>query len=153
MSKPAIRIAIADDEPFVLAALASLIRRQRDMDLVGSAAHASALLELVDERSPDVVLTDLRMPGDVTNTIRSIDRKKNAPAVIVFSAFDEVVALHASLEAGATAFILKDLSPREILCTVRDHATWRAALLEAGSWTGNARRGARTLEQARGSSS
>jgi DNA-binding NarL/FixJ family response regulator len=139
VSKTAIRIAIADDEPFVLGALTSLIRRQRDMDLVGVTADADGLLALVERQSPDIVLTDLRMPGDVTGIIRSIDRMENAPAIIVFSAFDEIVALHASLEAGAAAYILKDLSPGEVLRTLRDHATWRAALLEAGSWTRGAR--------------
>ena len=157
MSRPAIRIAIADDEPFVRTALASLICRQPDMDLVGVTIDADGLLALVEKHLPDVVLTDLRMPGDVPQIIRSIDRMENAPAVIVFSAFDEVVALHASLEAGATAYILKELSPREILSTLRDHATWRAALLEAGSWTCIARRGAgapsNPSPQARGSSS
>lgn len=140
MSKPAIRIAIADDEPIVLGALASLIRRQRDMDLVGVTTDADGLLALVERQLPDIVLTDLRMPGDVPSIIRSIDRLENAPAIIVFSAFDEIVALHASLEAGAAAYILKDLSPGDVLSTLRDHAVWRAALLEAGSWT----RGVRT---------
>jgi DNA-binding NarL/FixJ family response regulator len=100
------------------------------------------LLEVVENLSPDIVLTDLRMPGDVTAIIHSIDSLMNAPAVIVFSAFDEIVALHASIEAGAVAYILKNMSAQNVLSTLRDHATWRAALLEAGSWTRGARNSA-----------
>ena len=139
MDRATIRIAIADDEPAVLKALGNLIRRQRDMNLVGSASSAHALFELVERQSPDVVLTDLRMPGDVPATIRSIDALMDAPAVIVFSAFDEVIELHASIEAGAVAYIVKNLAPQDVLATLRDHATWRAALLRAGSWTRGAR--------------
>lgn len=133
-TKHAIRIAVADDEPVVLTALASLIGRQRDMDLVGAARDAAGLLELAARQGPDVVLTDLKMPGDVPAAIRAIDLLDDAPAIIVLSAYEEVTALYACIEAGAAAFVLKHVSAHDVLATVRDHARWRGALLEAGSW-------------------
>lgn len=129
-----VRVLIADDQPWVRAALTRLIRQQSDVVLLGAARDAEELLRLARTTSPDVVLTDLRMPGNVPAAIRTLDRARDRPAVIVLSAYDEIAALHTCIEAGATAYLLKDLSPQQILDSIRDHAMWRRSLLDAGSW-------------------
>src|SRR5437879_3674591 len=99
-SSPSIRILIADDHVVVRAGLRSLLRRQDDMIVVGEAANASELLSVARDAAPDVVITDLRMPGGgVLDCIRSLCGERR-PRVVVFTAFDDPTDASLALHAG-----------------------------------------------------
>src|ERR1700739_3961923 len=59
----AIRVLIADDHPLIIAGVRRTIEQSEDFEVVGEARSAPELLTLVERRSPDIVLVDLRMPG------------------------------------------------------------------------------------------
>lgn len=116
---PSIRILIADDHVVVRAGLHSLLRRQHDMVVVGEAANASELLSVAREAAPDVVITDLRMPGGgVLDCIRSLCGERG-PRVVVFTAFDDPTDASLALHAGASGYVLKQAPETHLLTAVR----------------------------------
>jgi two-component system response regulator NreC len=115
-----IRVVVADDHAVMRAGLRSLLQAQRDMVVVGDATCAQELLVKVRTLRPDVVVTDLRMPGGgVLDAIRSMRAEPNAPNVVVFSAFDDPAEAVSSLRSGAIGYVLKQASEDQLLTAVR----------------------------------
>ena len=67
-----IRVIAIDDHELILSAIAEELSKQEDIELVGTADHGSQLHDLVREKSPDVVLLDLGMAGEVRGRISTI---------------------------------------------------------------------------------
>lgn len=118
-----IRIVIADDHAVVRAGLRSVLSRQADMAVVGEASSAAELQRRVTELAPDVVITDLRMPGGgVLDTVRAVSGEDAAAPrarVVVFSAFDDASDAVLALRAGALGYVLKQSLEGDILLAVR----------------------------------
>jgi two-component system response regulator NreC len=115
-----IRILIADDHVVVRAGLRALLGRQRDMDVVGEAADSRDLVQKVHELEPDVVVTDLRMPGGgVLESIRALKAAPGAPDFVVFTAFDDATDAALVLRAGASGYVLKQGPEGHLLTAVR----------------------------------
>ena len=87
---PSLRVVVADDHPLFLEALAHLVTDAAGMELVGRAATGTDLIECVAECDPDVVVTDLRMPGvDGIEAIRRMRQANPSQRVLVLSMHDE----------------------------------------------------------------
>ena len=115
-----IRIMIADDHPIVRDGLAGVIEEQADMALVGQASTGHEALALYCQLRPDVTLMDLRMPGlSGVETIFAIRRQVPAARVIILSTFDAEEDIYRSLQAGAKAYLLKDVGRRILLEVIR----------------------------------
>jgi two-component system response regulator NreC len=115
-----IRILIADDHQVVRIGLRSLLGRQPDMEIVEEARDSLELAARVKELSPDVVVTDLRMPGGgVLECIRGLASDVRAPSVVIFTAFDDPTHASQALAAGATAFVLKQAPETHLLTAIR----------------------------------
>lgn len=121
------RVLVVEDDPTVLARLASLIDAAPDLSLVGTASTVNDGVSLLANARPDVLLTDLGLPdGSGVELIRQIaDTGLDTEAMVVTVFGDESHVVEA-LEAGATGYLLKDLSASEIVSSIRQ-------LLDGGS--------------------
>lgn len=115
-----IRIIIADDHPVVRDGLAGILNTQPDFEVVGEAEDGQELLNLCNELTPDVVLTDIEMPQmDGVEALREIQRNHPQMHVIVFTAFDSDDRIIGAVQAGARGYLLKGAPRDEVFRAVR----------------------------------
>lgn len=103
-----IRVVVADDHPMVRIGIAAVLSAEPAVELVGEAANGNELLERVAETTPDVVLTDLSMPGldGITATARLRDSHPDLP-VLVLTMHEDDEQVFAALRAGARGYLVK----------------------------------------------
>ena len=121
-TSPHSRVAIADGNALVRGALSALLDAEDDMDVVGEAGDGDEAFALAERELPDVVLLDLDLPGmDGLETTRRIlsEPALEGVRVIVLSVSDADDHLFGALRAGASAFLVKDTQPAELLEAVR----------------------------------
>jgi two-component system, NarL family, response regulator DesR len=135
-----IRVLVAEDQRMVLGALAALLELEDDIVVVGRAESGDAALLLVSEQRPDVVLTDIEMPGmsglELAERLRA---EGTTPRVIILTTFARSGYLRRALEAGAAGYLLKDAPAANLADAVRRvHAGLRAVdpELAAEAWSG-----------------
>lgn len=116
---PSVRVVLADDEELVLEGLTAVLTSAPDIEVVGSATDGRALLAVVAEREPDVVLLDVRMPElDGLEALRLFPSAP-PPYCAVLTTFDLDGYVDGALEAGAHGFLLKDVAPDMLVRAVR----------------------------------
>jgi NarL family two-component system response regulator YdfI len=110
-----IRVLIADDHLVVREGLRAILGTRADLDLVGEATDGGEAVQLTEERSPDVVLMDLRMPGvDGIEAIRQIKARDPEVEIVILTTYDEDDYIVEGLRAGARGYLLKDVG-RDVL--------------------------------------
>jgi DNA-binding NarL/FixJ family response regulator len=120
VDKPGIRIIVAEDHPVVADGIVAILERAKDMVLVGQARDGGEAIELLKRHQPDVVLLDLRMPIlDGIGVLGWIRRSGSKVRAVILSIFGSVSDVSQAIQAGASAYLLKDTSPNEILETIR----------------------------------
>lgn len=109
-----IHVLIVDDHPVVRRGIISLLSNHDDLEVVGEAGSVQAALELLSQLRPNVVLLDIRLPGesglDLLDHIRTVDAK-----ILILTSFDDEEHVLEALQGGAHGFILKSVSD-EMLC-------------------------------------
>lgn len=133
MSTP-IRVVIVDDQELVRAGLRPLAERDGDIVVVGEAADGRAGLSRTRELRPDVVLMDIRMPVlDGTAATREIvaDPALDGVRVLILTTFDEDENVFDAVRAGASGYLLKDVSPQDLRSAIRTVAAGDALLSPA----------------------
>ncbi|HEX8266067.1 MAG TPA: response regulator transcription factor [Pyrinomonadaceae bacterium] len=115
-----IRVFSVDDHPLMHEGIATLINNQADMTLVAEASSGGEALERFHLWRPDVTLMDLRLP-DMTGieAMISIVREFPNARVIMLTMSEGDVEIRRALEAGARAYLLKTMPPKEITETIR----------------------------------
>jgi two-component system, NarL family, response regulator DesR len=104
-----IRVVIAEDQAMVAGALASLLGNQPDIDVVGTAYNGREALTAVRILKPDVLLTDIEMPGLSGIELASAVRLQQIPPkVVILTTFARQGYLRRALEAGVVGYVLKD---------------------------------------------
>ena len=115
-----IRILCVDDHPLVHVGIATVIRNQPDMTLIAEAFNGRDAVQKFREHKPDVVLLDLRLPDmsgiDTMITIRNEFPEARA---IILTTFEGDVEIQRALEAGARAYVLKSMPPKELVEVIR----------------------------------
>jgi DNA-binding NarL/FixJ family response regulator len=115
-----IRIVLADDHQIFRDGFRVLLRKQKGIQLVGEAADGMSLLGQVQELNPDVVITDVRMPGlDGIAVTRQLQQERPDVPVIGLSTYDEEQVIVDMLEAGARGYLLKNASKEEIFDAIQ----------------------------------
>ena len=122
----AIRVLLADDDEAFLEHLRTLIERQRDLSVVGTATNGLAAIELVDELAPDAAVLDLHMPLlDGVSACARLRRDHPSLCLIALTG-DDAPALHrAAKDSGADDVLLKNQlvdGLLERLAAARTHA-------------------------------
>lgn len=124
-----IRVIVADDEPLMRFALRTLLESQDDIVVIAEACEGAQMVEQAREGQPDLVLTDLRMPGmDGIAATRSLRELPEPPAVLVLTTFDTEDGIARALAAGARGYLLKDAPPEQVVAAVRLVAAGGTAL-------------------------
>jgi two-component system response regulator DesR len=133
-----IRILVAEDQAMVLGALATLLDIEDDHTVVARASDGRQALELARSESPDVVVTDIEMPGmtglELAAALKELDPR---PRVVILTTFARPGYLRRALEAGVGGYLLKDAPAEELAEAVRRvHAGGRAVdpELAAEAW-------------------
>jgi DNA-binding NarL/FixJ family response regulator len=117
-----IRVVIADDQPLVRAGFAAVLAHPPDIEQVGEASDGDEAVQVVVHERPDVVLMDVRMPrlDGIEATRRIVADARCADArVIILTTFDLDEYVYGALKAGASAFLLKDAAPEQLLEAIR----------------------------------
>jgi DNA-binding NarL/FixJ family response regulator len=119
-NRSVIRILIVDDHPLLRDGIAALVGGQRDMELVGQACTGREGIEQFRTHVPDITLMDLQMPDkNGIEAILEIRKKTPEARIIVLTTYSGDVQVARALEAGARAYLLKNLLHTELLETIR----------------------------------
>lgn len=128
---PPIRVVIVDDQELVRAGLRPLAERDGDIAVVGEAADGRSGLARARELKPDVVLMDIRMPimgGLEATRAIAADDGLDSIRVLVLTTFDEDDHVYEAIRAGASGYLLKDVSPEDLRAAIRTVAAGDALL-------------------------
>ncbi|MEO5775270.1 MAG: response regulator transcription factor [Flavobacterium sp.] len=115
-----ITLAIAEDHQALIDGMKLFFKDEADIMLVGESNDGEALIELVKNKRPSVVITDIRMPKcDGIMATRIIKSKYPETKVIAFSMFDQDEAIEQMKAAGASGYIMKNSSLQTVLDAIR----------------------------------
>ncbi|MFF4548172.1 response regulator [Streptomyces sp. NPDC001406] len=129
MTTRTIRVLIADDQMMVREGFSVLLNAMPDIEVVGEAVNGREAVERVRELAPDVVLMDIRMPElNGIEATREIVAADGTAKVLVLTTFDLDEYVYQALRAGASGFLLKDASARQLADGVRVVASGEALL-------------------------
>ena len=116
-----IRVLIADDQELIRQSLSFVLDAQADIEMVGTASDGREAIELVRKEKPDVVLMDIRMPKvDGMECTRLIKSAYPQIKVIILTTFDDDEYVFGALRYGASGYLLKGVSVKELADAVRE---------------------------------
>jgi DNA-binding NarL/FixJ family response regulator len=128
-----ISVVVADDHEVVRNGFAGLLETQPDITIVGTAADGADAVRICREQAPDVVLMDIRMPGmDGIEATRQLTAAgapaADRPRVLILTTFDLDEYVYDAIRAGASGFLLKDVTAERLFDAVRVVAAGDALL-------------------------
>lgn len=117
-----IRTLLADDSPLLMALLVRIVSKDERVLIVGAVSDGRTALARTISLQPDLVITDLNMPGmDGAELTRRLKQRPNPPVVLVATGDDTCEARERCLAAGADAFLVKSGSlPPRLLSTIQE---------------------------------
>ncbi len=115
-----ITVLLVDDQPLLRAGFRMILDAQPDLTVLGEAGDGAAAIRDAARLRPDVILMDVRMPGvDGVEATRRILATQPNTRIIILTTFDLDEYAYAGLQAGASGFLLKDVTPPELLTAIR----------------------------------
>ncbi|HAV65335.1 MAG TPA: DNA-binding response regulator [Verrucomicrobiales bacterium] len=118
--KKRIRILIVDDHSLMRVGLVNLLNLEADLTVVAEASTGQQAIELYEKHHPDVVIMDLRMPGlSGDETITRLAERYPDVKVLALSSYDLQEQIFRAVQAGARAFLPKDVVLEELLNAIR----------------------------------
>ncbi len=119
MNNEKIRVFIADDHDLYRDGLRMLLNKDGEIEVVGEASNGKELIDLAAKLNPDVIITDLIMPGiDGVAAIKTLFTK-GMTRIIALSTFDSERLIVNALEAGAKGYVIKNAQKGEIIAAVK----------------------------------
>ncbi len=123
------RVFLVDDHPMIRAGLAGLIQSQPDLEVVGEAADAPSALQAIVSCQPDLVLTDLTLPGrSGIDLIKDLLAVRPDLSILVLSMHDEMVHAERVLRAGARGYVMKEAGGERLMAAIREVLTGRVSV-------------------------
>lgn len=124
-----ITVLLADDHPIVRDGLAAIINLQSDLVIAAEAGDGESAITLYEERQPDVVVLDLRMPkADGLTVVQRLIARYPEARILIMTTYDGDEDIFQCLRAGARGYLLKDAPRQEILAAIR-------AVADGGQYT------------------
>ena len=115
-----IKVLIVDDHQVVRQGLRTFLELQPDIVVLGEAGDGQTAVEMAQQLQPDVVLMDLVMPRlNGIDATRQIKAQGRAVQVIALTSFTEDEQVFPAIQAGASSYLLKDVSPDELVEAIR----------------------------------
>ena len=115
-----IRVVLADDHDLVRSGIKALLSMIDGVEVIAEARDGLELIQLVDNLQPDVVMTDISMPGmDGIAAISQIHAKHPKMRILVLSMYDTVDFVKRAVASGACGYLMKDSPPFELEQAVR----------------------------------
>lgn len=116
-----IKIVLADDHKLFAKGIASLLEEEMDFQVIATFENGLDLVNFTENNPYDLILTDINMPVlDGLGVIQAIKAKKKKSKIIVLSMYDDELLFKKCQKLGASAYILKDADPEELILTIRE---------------------------------
>jgi DNA-binding NarL/FixJ family response regulator len=116
-----IEVVVCEDQPQILKAQVKILQESPEIEVVGTALSGEAVLELLQQKQPDVLLQDLGLPRmSGIEVTRQVKRKWPSIEVLIFTIFDEEEKVLGAVKAGASGYLLKGASSEKILDAIRE---------------------------------
>lgn len=132
MSGRPIGVLLVDDQTLVRAGFRALLDSEADLTVLGEAGNGADAVAMARATRPDVILMDIRMPGDLNGldatALVTADPCLGGTRVIVLTTFELDEYVFGALRAGASGFLLKDLEPQALIDAVRVVADGQALI-------------------------
>ncbi|MGO4353516.1 response regulator [Rhizobium sp. RAF36] len=122
-----ISVAFVDDHPILLDGLVNLYSAKEDLRVTARGQNAIDALKIVEEHRPDVLVTDLSMPGDTLAALELIQKNYEGTKVVVFTATANIDTAIQVLNLGVCGYVLKGSTARDLyeaIKTVHDGSTF-----------------------------
>lgn len=124
-----IRVLICDDQALVRSGFRAILGARAEIEVVGEAENGADAIALAERRRPDVILMDIRMPVlDGVEATRRLVASGSPARILILTTFDLDEYVHAAIRAGASGFLLKDVTPAELVDAIRIVASGEALL-------------------------
>jgi DNA-binding NarL/FixJ family response regulator len=124
-----IRVLLCDDQALVRGGFRMILEARPDLEVVGEAEDGLQAVELAGQTQPDVILMDVRMPNiDGVEATRRIVERGSGARVIVLTTYDLDEYVYDAIRSGASAFLLKDVQPTQLVEAIRIVAAGDALL-------------------------
>jgi DNA-binding NarL/FixJ family response regulator len=115
-----IRVLVVDDHALFRRGLEMVLEQEDDIQVVGEAGDGGEAVQRAIETAPDIVLMDVRMPkGTGIDACRAIKDSVPSAKIIMLTISDEEADLYEAIKAGATGYLLKEISIEEVASAVR----------------------------------
>ena len=117
-----ITVVICDDEKLIRAGIKKILSENIQIPLnIIEAKNGAEAFELCKTQSPDVLITDIRMPVmDGVELMKQVSALEEKPGIIVLSGFDDFAYAKAAIQSGALSYILKPVDKKELVAAVSD---------------------------------
>jgi len=120
VSSSASRLMLVDDHDVLREGLKFMLRAEPDLAVVAEAGDGSEALEKLEASLPDVVLLDVKMPDlGGLETLRRIRERWPELPVLILTMYDDPEYVEQALQAGASGYVLKNITPKELVRAVR----------------------------------
>jgi DNA-binding NarL/FixJ family response regulator len=127
-------VLVVDDHALVRTGVANIISHEPDLHVVAEAANGLEAVQAFERYRPDVTLLDLRMPVmEGVEAVRQIRQRDPAARVIVLTTYDTDEDITRALQAGAKAYVLKDISAHALIACIHDVLAGKTYLAPAAA--------------------
>jgi two-component system, NarL family, response regulator DevR len=118
-----ISVLVVDDHEVVRVGLGTLLGRRKDIEVVGTASSADEALRMAERHRPDVVVCDVRMPGrSGIEACRDLHSRVPGVRVLMLTSYADEDAVLASILAGASGYLLKDTTGKDLIDAIHQVA-------------------------------